>query len=96
MKAIIIALLLQLGWGWGYPAVQPPPARFDHPQKQAWSVNPVPQPKLYQVCKGPCLACTYVGAKVCITFIDERFKNYDLLRRHERAHCNGWPANHPY
>ncbi len=79
-----------------------PPARFDHPYTP---MRIVVQPLwwILMKCFGTCYAYTpFVrpGA-LCTMYIpavDNRHINAEgqaALIRHERGHCNGWPANHP-
>jgi hypothetical protein len=50
---------------------------------------------------GMMLACAWHNAKSCVIYMVEdrvmREHNWNtgLLLRHEIAHCNGWPADHP-
>lgn len=82
-----------------------PPARYDHPYKGHLNTIVVPYGTARQNCYklgGAVLpdntaACAIVGNGRC-TIVLPRSPVADLvkaLRRHEIAHCNGWPSNHP-
>jgi len=83
-----------------------PPERYDHPYRD----GPVIEKRLtvaeaQKLCAaigvGPADGCAgYVtmsdGTKACFVVlpVDGPDPNLDNYRRHEIAHCNGWPANH--
>ncbi len=88
--------------------VQPPPARYDYPYKGKlyayvggrWLITTHCGPLAYACAPiggekpGQCtITLPRVGTWFTQGRIDEA--GYRALIRHERAHCNGWPANHP-
>jgi hypothetical protein len=90
--AMVAAQVLQFNpW---YPYVMPPPVRYDHATAKPWHIVSMPEPALDDRCHQKVLACTY-RLNGCTTYIRPQLRHYELLLRHERAHCNGWPANHP-
>ena len=84
-------------------SIQAPPARYDHPPKIQMKVMEAPPSQLRRVCRlasgyrggGTILACSMPGKSRCIIIWPAGEKRAGLLWRHERAHCNGWPAHHP-
>jgi hypothetical protein len=74
-----------------------PPVRFDHPNKNV-IVKWVARGELYRYCGGDfnAVGCARPSFKPCIIFAVHYNEWSDArLLRHEIAHCNGWPANHP-
>ncbi len=86
-----------------------PPQRFDHPFHGTRHVIYLSPMQLFFKC-GQAYACTPIGGERpghCTTQIlrigsHPLFGGYYVdaagwkqLWRHETAHCNGWPANHP-
>ena len=83
-----------------------PPAEYDHPYKGElfeWTVKD--QAELRAMCPntkfnlGFALACTMPQGGRCWMFLvpDDEIKKFfplDLVKRHEIAHCNGWPGDH--
>ncbi len=104
--AVIVGLLVSTSaLAAPHPTTWRPPARFDHPIKGKMIIH---YQSLFQVmwggpCAGTCWAYTYIparGATVCHSYIPVVGRKVNLegqreLIRHERGHCNGWPANHP-
>jgi len=46
---------------------------------------------------GGTAACAWVNDDTCFIILpDDELAPIDTYRRHETAHCNGWPANHPH
>jgi hypothetical protein len=42
------------------------------------------------------VACSWESNNTCyIVLPNNGYAPVDVFRRHEIAHCNGWPANHP-
>jgi hypothetical protein len=78
-----------------------PPPQYDHPPsipviEKVLSYDAVQAicPKIYGVALMPGQhynGCGVVIKNVCYIW---RVDN-DLVRRHERAHCSGWPKDHP-
>lgn len=88
--------------------VQTPPARYNHTFQGKLQVMEVTRPWLVYYCGAMAQACAPVGGErkglctVTLPKIGTRFiegkvdlEGWKALYRHERAHCNGWPANHP-
>lgn len=74
-----------------------PPAIYDHPFAGMREIIAVPFDDIYSHCKPYTVyACAPVAPKdgVCRIFYVAGKMTPDLLR-HETAHCNGWPADHP-
>lgn len=83
-----------------------PPARYDHVvTTQRWNVYYESILKLtFGRCWGTCHAISYSDGRTCTTIIPKvggvgmwkvNREGQKALIRHERGHCNGWPANHP-
>ena len=74
----------------------PPPARYDHkasvPLNISRDISPCPKPFGINV-----VACTGLHQGVGYIMIAPHLsgENYRLALRHEIAHINGWPADHP-
>lgn len=83
---------------------QPPPARFDHPFNGVTDIRQINAKTVHKQCgkllglniRGVVRGCANVVAGVCVIYIAKKSDalDFDLLIRHERAHCNGWPPNH--
>jgi hypothetical protein len=76
-----------------------PPARYDHAYRGRLVVIQQSLGVLRAQCGYPdCWGWTYgdIGG-TCTIYLPRSVnrKFYNQLYRHERAHCNGWPANHP-
>jgi hypothetical protein len=101
----LAALLYAGGSIAGGPSVVPP-SRYDHqPTEKVVIVSRTPA-QIRQVCTlkaaspwpgGGVGACTlYTGKNnPCIVLWPKGTPRSGILWRHERAHCNGWPSNHP-
>lgn len=82
-------------------AVLSPPARFDHQFRGELVEHPYPVTLARDYCasKGARAdACSWVSRGACHIVIPISGAPVDDLsqyRRHEIAHCNGWPADHP-
>jgi hypothetical protein len=79
-----------------------PPSRYDHQYRGQLIVVQQSLTNIRRSCGDPyCWAWTYgdMGGRCTIYLpkvggsISRAF--FNQLYRHERAHCNGWPANHP-
>ena len=82
-----------------------PPLRFDHPYDGPVIERILPLEEVRKLCiyigVRPADGCAgYVtmsdGTKACFIVLptDGPDPNIENYRRHEMAHCNGWPANH--
>lgn len=83
-----------------------PPIEYDYEPAQYKVTRIESAAELPSNCQKPLpgnvvLACADIYAKPCHIYIlnDEELKrlgwNFELVLRHEWAHCGGWPANHP-
>jgi hypothetical protein len=87
-----------------------PPPEYDHPYKGRWLriIEAPSQEEVRRMCPETkfhpligALACTHrIDANICtIVIVSDSELNRvgfspDVVRRHEIAHCNGWPADH--
>jgi hypothetical protein len=71
-----------------YVAELEPPAQYDHPYDGLVGerVIPVAETRVIWVSDNTCF----------IILPDDELAPVDTYRRHEIAHCNGWPADHPH
>jgi hypothetical protein len=81
-------------------AVLEPPARYDHRYAGPVIERVLPLGVAREVCAhmgAAADACSWVTHHTCYIVIPRDGPVSDLRAyvRHERAHCNGWPANHP-
>ena len=98
----LLGLFLFCTPAFAYVPTWNPPARYDHPFRGKWRIHTVSEAYIFWHHPGA-LAFTllpYPGSKVCDTYVPPvggRYTARDIktLIRHERGHCNGWPANHP-
>ena len=78
-----------------------PPAQYNHPYDGPVDERVMPVAEVRALCtsvgaSGPFVACAWVSAGVChIVLPNDGKAPVSTYRRHEIAHCNGWPANHP-
>jgi hypothetical protein len=75
-----------------------PPAQYDHPYSGQVIEQRLSQAELMRLCRGPAEGCATVINGVCYIALPASEKDANVLaamRRHELAHCNGWPGNHP-
>ena len=83
-----------------------PPAEYSHEYKgnlTVWDLRS--QELVKQFCpsikRAPYLGCAMNSATECQIFLapekdmKEAGFDRDIVLFHEKAHCNGWPANHP-
>jgi hypothetical protein len=107
MKQVLAAIaLLAATPAWGQPAQVIPPEEYDHPYKGKVTIQVFSDQKLMRE-KCPyspfpyLLGCARAAMEVCwIAIADEELLNKlkypaEIIIRHERAHCNGWPQHHP-
>jgi hypothetical protein len=105
-KHILAAVaLLAAAPAWGQPALAIPPDEYDHPYKGKVTVQVFSDQKLLRAQCPPSpfaypLGCARAAMDVCyIALADvellEKLKfPAEIVIRHERAHCNGWPPDH--
>jgi hypothetical protein len=79
-----------------------PPARYNHPYNGpvVERVMPVADVRALCMSKGASargVACSWVSDGACyIVLPNDEQAPVPTYRRHEIAHCNGWPADHPH
>ena len=86
----------------GGPSV--PPALYDHPHPDMIVIERSPA-EVHRICAAiggkltkagnRFVACAPIGRAKCAIVIPHHHPQKAALIRHERGHCNGWPANHP-
>jgi hypothetical protein len=81
-----------------------PPKKYDYPYKGKLTIEEVTQEQLVAQCMAAnmfSLGCAFPRGDNCrIILRDEKTIEAggwtkELLIRHETAHCNGWPGDHP-
>jgi hypothetical protein len=81
-----------------------PPVEYDRPYNGKLTVERVTPEELRAQCASAVqssLGCSFPRANSCrIILVDEALIRavgwtVELMLRHERAHCNGWPQSHP-
>jgi hypothetical protein len=78
-----------------------PPEQYDHPYDGQVVERVMPEAEVRSVCMSMGLdlftvACSWHSAGTChIVLPNDGQAPIELFRRHEIAHCNGWPADHP-
>jgi hypothetical protein len=79
-----------------------PPEQYDHPYKGQLVVQQAPIKLLRFLCRNApqgrlAIGCTFKLVDACYIYIANSVNKimYPQLFRHEQAHCNGWPNNHP-
>jgi|EndMetStandDraft_2_1072991.scaffolds.fasta_scaffold124728_1 hypothetical protein len=87
------------------PPLHLPPVIYDHPYKGKLTIETVTREELMTQCAGVATTTTlgcasWRGDRCHIRLLaDEIIKaagwTRELMLRHEIAHCNGWPADHP-
>jgi len=79
-----------------------PPAQYSHPYDGPVDERVMPVAEVRALCtsvgaSGPFVACAWVSDRVChVVLPSDGQAPVSTYRRHEIAHCNGWPANHPH
>jgi hypothetical protein len=85
-----------------YLAELEPPAKYNHPYAGRVDERVIPVAEVRTLCtlvgaSSPFVACAWVSDGVChIVLPNDERAPVSTYRRHEIAHCNGWPANHPH
>jgi hypothetical protein len=81
-----------------------PPVKYDKPYTGKLTIERVTIEQLLARCTNAnvrSLGCAFRSAADCLILLvdDASIKaagwTYELMLRHETAHCNGWPASHP-
>jgi len=87
-----------------------PPAQYDHPYGGPVDERVMPVTEVHELCTSlgashssadasapGGVACAWVSDGTCYIILpDDEQAPVATYRRHEIAHCNGWPANHPH
>ena len=75
-----------------------PPAKYDKPYTGTLYVLRMDDNYiLQQICGNDRLliACAVHSETSCLIVLGPVAQNDERVMRHERAHCEGWPAHHP-
>jgi hypothetical protein len=78
-----------------------PPAQYDHPYNGQVVERVMPEAEARSVCMSMgtdllTVACSSHSNGTCYIILpNDGQASVSTYRRHEIAHCNGWPANHP-
>jgi hypothetical protein len=87
----------------GTPAARlEPPAQYNHAYNGRVVERVMPETEVRSVCISMGLdfltvACSWQSNDTCYVVIpNDGQAPVDTYRRHEIAHCNGWPADHPH
>ena len=79
-----------------------PPAQYNHSYDGPVVEHVMPVAEVRALCRSQGasprgVACSWVSDGTCHLVLpnDERVP-ISTYRRHETAHCNGWPTNHPH
>jgi hypothetical protein len=79
-----------------------PPAQYNHPYAGPVDERVMPVAEVRTRCRsvgasGRFVACAWVSNGIChIILPNDEPVPVSTYRRHEIAHCNGWPASHPH
>jgi hypothetical protein len=79
-----------------------PPAQYNHPYNGQVIERVMPEAEVRSVCLSMGLdllsvACSsQITAPAIFSYRTMDRRSVSTYRRHEIAHCNGWPANHPH
>jgi hypothetical protein len=79
-----------------------PSAQYNHPYNGQVIERVMPEAEVRSVCLSMGLdlltvACSSQGNGTCYILLpNDGQASVSTYRRHEIAHCNGWPANHPH
>lgn len=78
-----------------------PPAQYNHPYDGRVVERIMPMPEVRALCSSRgasprSVACSWMSDGTCyIVLPNDEHTPVSTYRRHETAHCNGWPTNHP-
>jgi hypothetical protein len=90
-----------------YLAELEPPSQYNHPYDGLVGERVMPVAEARVLCDSlgashssadapGGVACAWVSDDTCFIILpDDELAPVDTYRRHEIAHCNGWPADHP-
>ena len=97
-------LMLLTGQAFGGTPLEPP-ARYDHPYDGPVEIRKIDRANVWKECsrngavkmRRDVAGCARVEDGVCIIHLAMKTRRapLDAILRHEIAHCNGWPGNHP-
>ena len=85
-----------------YLAELEPPARYNHPYDGPVDERVMSVSEARTLCNSldafpTGVACSWVADGTCHIVLPNDYQApVSTYRRHEIAHCNGWPANHPH
>jgi hypothetical protein len=85
-----------------YAAKLEPPAQYNHPYNGQVIERVMPVAEVRTLCMSMGadvlgVACSWQSDNTCyIVLPNDEQAPVATYRRHEIAHCNGWPANHPH
>ena len=82
-----------------------PPARFDFPYTGKLTLHKIDKPDVWLQCsdmgrevvRHDAAGCAIVGDGECTIYLATKTRRAPVAEvlRHELAHCNGWPGDHP-
>jgi len=79
-----------------YYAEFEPPARYDHPYDGPVVEQVLSLAQVREICGYENWGCAWITAGTCYrVLLSDGPVSVSFLRRHETAHCNGWPGDHP-
>ena len=79
-----------------------PPGQYNHPYAGRVDERVMPVAEVRALCRpvgasGRFVGCAWVSNGIChIILPNDEPAPVATYRRHEIAHCNGWPASHPH
>ncbi len=69
-----------------------PPQKYDHPYRGPVIVHVLSTAEVRRICRSD--ACARLNGKACEMVLPKGDPNLWFIRRHEEAHCSGWPGDH--
>jgi hypothetical protein len=82
-----------------------PPAEYNHPYTGELTVHLIDRANVWRECsengrhkvRRDAAGCAELDGDTCTVYLAKRTRRapLDAILRHEIAHCNGWPADHP-
>jgi hypothetical protein len=98
----VVAAVVVIGAKVRYRLELEPPGQYNHPYAGRVVERVMPVAEVRALCtsvgaSGRFVACAWVNDGVChIVLPNDEPAPVSTYRRHEIAHCNGWPASHPH
>jgi hypothetical protein len=98
----VVAAVVVIGAKVRYRLELEPPGQYNHPYAGRVVERVMPVAEVRALCtsvgaSGRFVACAWVSDGVChIVLPNDEPAPVSTYRRHEIAHCNGWPASHPH